>query len=243
MRAEIGPIAMAIGAAIVAGGIGVGGYLAGKGVLLSRLEDRVVTVKGVAELEMQADLAVLPIAFSVTAPDVKGGMARLDAAAQIVSTFLQEQGFSKEEITFRAVEMRDTMTEGSARSEARFVLTQRANARTTDIANVERAGREVGELARRGVVLNWSTGPAFYVTAGKLTEVKPGLIREATERAKVAAEEFAAVSGARVGAIRRANQGVIAVLPRDETGDGMESGSPDKRIRAVTTVDYQLERK
>ena len=243
MRVDVGPVTVAVGAAIVAVGLGVGGYLAGRGVLLSRMEDRVVTVKGVAELEMRADLAVLPIAFSVTAPDVKSGMARLDAASQVVSTFLQEQGFTKEEISFRAVEMRDTLADGGSRSEARFVLTQHAVGRTTDISKVEKAGREVGELARRGVVLTWSNGPAFYVTASKLTEVKPGLIREATERAKVAADEFAAVSGARVGAIRRANQGVIVVLGRDDTSEGTESTTPEKRIRAVTTVDYQLERK
>lgn len=232
-----------IGALVLAAGASVGGYLAGKGVLLSRLEDRYVTVKGVAEMEMRADLATLPIRFSITAGDLKAGMTTLDDSAKLVTDYLREQQFKDDEITLQRVEIQDTLAQGyraDTNKAARFILTQNVLVRSNDIERVRKVSREIGELARRGVVLNDTPGPNFLLTAEKLNEIKPGLIRQATERAKVAADEFAQTSGSQVGGIRRANQGVIAVLARDETPFEGEYQSVDKRVRAVTTVDYFL---
>lgn len=78
------------------------------------------------------------------------------------------------------------------------------------------------------------------MTANRLNELKPDLIRQATEAAKAAAAEFAKSSGSRVGGIRTANQGVIVILARDESPAVSERHSAAKRIRAVTTVDYFL---
>ena len=57
--------------------------------------------------------------------------------------------------------------------------------------------------------------------------------------AKIAAGEFAAALDSEVGGMHKANQGVIAILAHDD-GAGAENQSPDKRIRAVTTVEYLL---
>lgn len=78
------------------------------------------------------------------------------------------------------------------------------------------------------------------MTAERLNQLKPDLIREATTAARAAAAEFAKSSGSRVGGIRNANQGVIVILARDESPAISERQSPAKRIRAVTTVDYFL---
>ena len=242
-RSKVLAIGIVVGALVLAAGSVVAGYLAGKGVLMSRLEDRYVTVKGVAEMETQADLATLPIRFSITAGDLKAGMGTLDESAKIVTGYLKEQKFKDEEITLQRVEIQDTLAQGyrsDTPKNARFILTQNALVRSGDIERVRKVSREVGELARRGVVLNDTPGPNFIVTAEKLNEIKPGLIRQATERAKVAADEFAQTSGSRVGGIRRANQGVIVILARDESPFEGEYQSVDKRIRAVTTVDYFL---
>jgi hypothetical protein len=83
-----------------------------------------------------------------------------------------------------------------------------------------------------GVLLAEGGFPQFEYT--RLNDVKPELIAEATANARAAAEQFALDSGARVGGIRSANQGVIDITDRD-------LGSPQvKRIRVVTTVEYFL---
>jgi hypothetical protein len=101
------------------------------------------------------------------------------------------------------------------------------------------AGR-TGELVRRGIVLSDNGGPRYAVTVGLLNRIKPDLIRRATMAARGAAAEFAQSSGSTVGPIRTASQGVIEILARDDSEN--ERGSPEKRVRAVTTVQYTLER-
>lgn len=235
-----------VGGVLLAAGCAIGGFLAGRGVILSRLEDRFVTVKGVAEADARADLATLPIRFSVTAADLKAGMASLDTNTRLVTGYLSELGVKDDEINLQRLEVQDTLAQGyrsgAEKSDARFVLTQSLTVRSTNIDLVTKISREIGELARRGVVLNDTSGPSYIVTAERLNEIKPGLIRKATEEARVAADEFAATSQSKVGGIRRANQGVIVILPRDGTAFESEYQSVDKRIRAVTTVDYFLER-
>ena len=82
----------------VAGGTAIGGYLAGRGVLLSRLQDRYVTVKGVAEVELKADLAIMPLRFTLTAGDVRDGQAQIEATTRTVVEFLKARGFQDVEI-------------------------------------------------------------------------------------------------------------------------------------------------
>ncbi|MFO0996017.1 MAG: SIMPL domain-containing protein [Alphaproteobacteria bacterium] len=235
-----------VGGVLLAIGCGVGGFLAGRGVILSRLEDRFVTVKGVAEADARADLAILPIRFSVTASDLKAGMGALDTSTRLVTSYLNELGVKDSEVNLQRLEVQDAFAQGyrsgTEKNDTRFVLTQSLTIRSADIDLVTKISREIGELARRGVVLNDTSGPSYIMTAERLNEIKPGLIRKATEEARVAADEFAATSQSKVGGIRRANQGVIVILPRDGTAFETEYQSVDKRIRAVTTVDYFLAR-
>lgn len=61
------------------------------------------------------------------------------------------------------------------------------------------------------------------------------MIREATANARHAAEKFAQDSNTKVGAIRRAVQGVLEIEDRD-------TASPERKLlRVVTTVDFFVE--
>jgi len=236
--------ALATAGCAVGVGLAVAGYLIGGGVAAMRSADRVVTVKGVAEIEIQADLASLPVRFAVSAGDVKAGMARLDETMRVVLAYLDEKGFKAEDIALQRVDVEDTFLHAerpeARKPESRYRLTQYAAVRSADIARVTAVARDMGELARRGVVLGDTPGATYILTSDKLNELKGGLVRAATERARSAAAEFAEASGSRVGAIKRANQGVISVLARDEGPFEAEHQAAEKRVRAVTTVDYTL---
>jgi hypothetical protein len=66
------------------------------------------------------------------------------------------------------------------------------------------------------------------------------MIAEATANARRSAEQFAQDSGADLGAIRRANQGLFVVLPRDRAMGVMEEGQLHKTVRVVSTIDFYL---
>src|SRR3546814_17181337 len=76
----------------------------------------------------------------------------------------------------------------------------------------------------------------------KLNDIKPAMVAEATKDARKAAEQFAQDSGTGVGGIKSATQGYFSIGARD--GDDMGNGadSPYKKVRVVTTVDFQIGR-
>src|SRR3546814_2469282 len=90
--------------------------------------------------------------------------------------------------------------------------------------------RNRGQQVAGGVMLDQGAMPEVDYT--KLNDIKPALIAEATANARESAEQFAKDSGSKLGGIRTANQGVVAISDRDQ-------GSPQvKKVRVVTTVEY-----
>ena len=76
---------------------------------------------------------------------------------------------------------------------------------------------------------DYRSSGATYVYSG-LNAMKPEMIAEATARAREGAEQFARDSGRRVGAIRRANQGIFEILPRDRVpGASARTASSTRR--------------
>ena len=230
--------------ATVGAGLAAGGWFAGRGVLQARLQDRSVTVKGVAEHEAKAGLAVWPLRFSLAAGDLAEGKARIDAQTQMLREFLLARGFAAEELSAPQLEVQDTVAQawssGQRAAGLRFVLTQNLVLRSTKVDAVDATVAELGTLVERGIVFQQHGGPSFVFTAEQLNAIKPELRRQAAQAARKAADEFATTLGAKVGAIRRANQGVIAVMARYENPEASETRAVTKRIRAVATLDYFL---
>ena len=85
-----------IPAAVAGGLLAVGligaGALIGQGVVNARVGDRQVTVRGLAERDVQADLAVLPLRFTASGEVLSEVQGRVDAALAIVRRFLPAQG-------------------------------------------------------------------------------------------------------------------------------------------------------
>jgi hypothetical protein len=231
-------------AALVGGGLAASGYLVGHGIVDFRGAARSVTVKGVAEQETAADLATLTLGVTLPAADVAAGERRLAEQIDDIVAFLKDAGFAEDEIARGALAVHDALADSYRPDKldpaARFVLRRAVTLRSERPDAVRAVAGRTGELVRRGIVLSDNGGPRYVVTVSLLNRIKPELIRRATTAAKTAAAEFAESSGAMVGGIRTANQGVIEILARDDSAP--ERSSPEKRIRAVTTVQYTLER-
>lgn len=233
-----------LGAAILAAGIALAGWWIGAGVADGRSADRYVTVKGVAEREVEADLALWPMQFVVADDDLNRAQARMRDAAGKVRDFLERNGLRADELSLQSLSVADTRANryGGPPAAYRYVVSQTLMVRTERPQALFDASQRVGELIEAGVVLSsdgpGSGGPTYLFT--RLNELKPAMIAEATASARAAAEQFAKDSGSPLGSIRRANQGLFVIQPRDPAPGIQEEQQRAKVVRVVTTIEYLL---
>jgi len=231
-------------AAILAVGVALGGYFVGIGFFRGRAADRTVTVKGVSERDVTADVALWPLRFVATNDDLAKAQAEIKQSHQKVLAFLEKQGIDPKSAEVARLEVNDLLANPyrSGPMESRYIVAQTVMVRTNDPATVVKASQNVGELVDAGVVLSsqggYESDPTYLFT--RLNDLKPEMIAEATAEARRAAEQFAKDSDSKIGKIRQANQGVFVILPRDPAPGMMEGGQPQKTVRVVTTVDYYL---
>jgi hypothetical protein len=233
------------GALIVAVGLGVGGWFIGDGFLESR-RDRYVTVKGLSERDVEADLALWPFRIVGAADDLGSAQAEIQRSSRLVRDFLARNGVDTAGAELQGVEVTDRLAEqygNPSREGPRYLVQQLMVVRSEDVGAVHAASQKVGELVDAGVVLRSGTGygpvkPTFLFK--ELNALKPAMIAEATSSAREAARQFAEDSGSRLGGIRRANQGVFQILPRDGAPGIDEADQVAKTVRVVSTIEYYL---
>ena len=221
-------------AAVLAIGVIAGGYLLGDGLKRARAADRSVTVRGLAEKDVTADLATWSISYSATGTDLPTVRAEIDANTQELKAYFASLGFKPDALTPVGAGVNQYLNNGINN----ITITQRMLLRTTDIARTQRAVAQQFDLVRRGVTLQEGSGMRYSFT--RLNDLKPPMVAAATRDARAAAEQFAKDSGSGVGGIKSATQGYFSIDPRDGEGGDGSSDTPYKKVRVVTTVDFYL---
>jgi len=236
-------IVHAFAALILAAGLAAGGWLVGEGFRQSRIAERYVTVKGTSERTVKADLALWPIRFVATGNDLAQVQAKLVKDGAAIKALLSSAGLTDKDIELQRLDVTDLLAQAyrSGPVDSRFIVAQTLMARSTDVDQIAAAGQRLSQLVDAGIVLSSDFGPGGPVYLfTKLNDIKPQMIAEATRNAREAAEQFAKDSGARIGGIRRANQGLFEILPRDRAPQLTEETQIEKTVRVVSTVDYLL---
>lgn len=226
-----------IAAAIVALGLVLGGYLLGDGLTRARKADRAVTVRGLAERDVVADLATWTIAYAAQGSELGAVQAESDADTRAILGFFRELGFKDNEVSTAGVNVNQYYD--SSRGQDTVTVRRRLQLRTNDIARARRAFARQFDLVRRGVALEEGSGMIYSFT--KLNNIKPAMIAEATEDARKGAEQFAEDSGTSVGGIKQATQGYFSIGARDGENAGSGSESPNQKVRVVTTIEFYLD--
>jgi uncharacterized protein len=230
-----------IAAIVLAIGLAVTGGLIADGLVHLRSSERVVTVRGLSERDVKADLAIWQIPYTVTDNDLSVAQTLMDEQGKKVEAFLEKQGLPAGEVKVSRVDVTDLLAQQYRPDNiqnGRYILTKVYMVRTTNVDLVDTMFRNVGDLIKDGVILAQGSAPTYVFT--KLNDVKPAMIAEATKSAREAAQKFAEDSGAQVGDIKSASQGLFQILNRDDDNQ-MESAVIDKKVRVVTSVDYYLE--
>lgn len=221
---------------VIAIGLVVGGFVLGDGLVRMKAAERSVTVRGLAEREVTADLATWTLSFASTASSLQQAQSSTDGDVEAVREFFDELGFPADALTPGGVNVSNYTNEGRVF----YTVRQRLILRTKDIERAQSAVRRQAELVRQGVVLEDGSGISYTFTG--LNAIKPEMVAEATRDARSAAEQFAKDSGADVGSIRKATQGYFSIDARDGEAGGWGVGdTPFKKVRVVTTVDFTLD--
>jgi len=231
---------------VIAIGLAAAGLLAGVGIGRIRQGERYVTVKGISEREAQADLAIWPLRISAASNDLASAHASLENSVTRIIQFLARNKVDTSQVSrqdFRVMDAYTNQYGGPERITSRYVIHETILVRSSDPASVLAASQRVADLVSAGVVLSSGEeygggGPTFVFTG--LNKLKPEMIAEATSRAREAAEQFARDSHTSLGGIRRANQGVFEILPRDQAQGITEASQIVKTVRVVSTLDYLL---
>lgn len=224
----------------------VAALLVARGLERFRRADRAVTVKGVAERVVEADVALWPLRLVAADNDLDVARRKIESDRRTVRAFLGRHGLDSAAAELQSFNVTDTraQTYGGSMAANRYVIQATIMVRTANLDAIGRASQAVPELVSAGVVLSsggeyGSGGPTYVFT--RLNDLKPEMLAEATASARQAAEEFAKASRARVGGIRRAWQGVFEIRPRDEAPGAFEGSQRQKNLRVVTTLEYALE--
>jgi hypothetical protein len=238
--------ALLVPANALALGIVLGGWLAGRGIAQVRAADRFVTVKGVAEREVKADLAIWPLHVSAAANDLTAAQRSIGQSVAQIRSFLARHGIDTAQTALQDFQVLDAYANQyrpPGEIVTRYIVRQTVLVRSDRPDTVLAASQRLSELVDAGVVFTSggeyaATGPSFVFT--RLNDFKPAMIAEATAQAREAAAQFARDAESDLGGIRRANQGVFEILPREQAAGIREESQVYKTLRVVSTVEFLL---
>lgn len=240
---------------ILGGSILIGLFLLGlfifRGLKTFSDKDRVVTVKGLAEMNMKATSATISLDFSFSGDNVQELIKQLVNKKEALLTYLNKKGYATASIAIDNVQVTDREKNYETRwSEGkevqvkidRYTVAQRIVVKSKEVISTEAAASQISlELISKGLTATVKTEYSFP----ELNSIKPQLIAESTKNARVAGEQFANDSKATLGKIKTASQGQITIAGQWNGEEGETAEKPREpylqKARVVSTIVFFLE--
>lgn len=202
-------------------------------------KDRIVSVKGLAEMEVPADKVIWPLVYKDIGNDPALLYVNMEQKNKAIVTFLEKNGIAKDEIDIAPPEVIDMQAEryGNRDIPYRYNATSVITVTSKNVDKVRKLMSEQAELLKQGIAItggDYKYNVSYEFTG--LNDIKPQMIEEATKNARAAAEKFAKDSDSSLGKIRNASQGQFSISDRDANTPYIKS------VRVVTTVNYYLKK-
>lgn len=234
MNREIKSAALILGLCLVLA-LGIFGYCIDSAVVHFKEYERTVTVKGLSEREVPANIVIWPVSYSAASNELQGLYVALENNSKLVRDFLLAQGISAQDITLAVPVITDKSAQqyGGERGEFRYVGQQTITVYSAQVDVVRKAMTELAGLGKQGIAFSGDEYQNEYIFTG-LNSLKPQMIEEATTQAREVALKFAKDSSSQLGKIRQASQGQFSIEARDKNNPHI------KKVRVVSTVEYYL---
>ena len=208
-----------------------------KAIIHFKSTERVVSVKGLAEMEVKANIAIWPITFKQVSNDLGYLYKDMEEKQEMLIRFLKDNGFSDEEISVSQMVTVDRQANDyySQKINYRYSSKNTVTVYTDKVDHVREVMKKVDQLGKKGVAIqpqDYDNRTQFLFT--KLNEIKPGMVEEATAKGREVAIKFAKDSQSKLGKLKTARQGQFTITNRD-------SNTPYiKIVRVVVSMQYYL---
>ena len=199
--------------------------------------ERSVSVRGLAEREVDADLAVWNMSFSMGENSLESMQKSILEKTEVIKKYLIKHGLEESDFTVKPAAITDNSLNAymdQTKITYKFVARQTILVRSEKIEAVKSAYADSLELVSAGIAVNQDYDSKVSYEFTKLNDIKPEMIAEATKNARTAAEQFAHDSNSKVGKIKKATQGLFTI---EDAAVGLED---KKSVRVVNTVEYLL---
>ncbi|MBQ9177492.1 MAG: SIMPL domain-containing protein [Prevotella sp.] len=226
-----------LAAAITAFGIIVLGFALKSGIDNFANKDRKVTVKGLAEQEVEADKVTWPIQTKEIGNDLPSLYKKINSTNATIKRFLIANGIKESEINVNAPTVIDLSAEryNTQPVPQRYNITSTIIVASSNVKLVRSIIAKQGELLQEGIAIvdGGYENPIKYEYVA-FRKMKPKMMEEAIANAEQTAEQFAKNSHSTLNKIVGADQGQFSIDDRDENTPYI------KKVRVVTTVTYSL---
>ncbi|HJV20535.1 MAG TPA: SIMPL domain-containing protein [Sediminibacterium sp.] len=216
-------------------------------------KDRVVTVKGLAEMNMTATSASILLNYSFSGDNLKDLIRQSDEKKTSILAYLKSKGYAQADVEIGHIDIEDRQRyyemiwQNGVQVKTkvdRYKTTQFLTIQSKDIKNTEHLSAKIKlDLVSKDLTSTISTNYSFP----ELNSIKPKLIAESTKNARIAGEQFASDSQATLGKIKTASQGQITIAGKyvyNEEGVS-DSDKPNEpyvqKARVVSTIVFFLE--
>ena len=199
--------------------------------------ERSVSVRGLAEREVDADLAVWNMSFSMGENSLESMQKSILEKTEVIKKYLIKHGLEESDFTVKPAAITDNSLNSymdQTKITYKFVAQQTILVRSGKIEAVKSAYADSLELVSAGIAVSQDYDSKVSYEFTKLNDIKPEMIAEATKNARTAAEQFAHDSNSKVGKIKKATQGLFTI---EDAAVGLED---KKSVRVVNTVEYLL---
>lgn len=193
---------------------------------------RQVTVKGLSERKVEANVIKWSFTISATGNDLPGLYRDMQQREDTVYGFLTQNGLTEEDIKKLPPEVDDRLNNrwSDDRLPYYYKLTTRFTVTTSKIDQVHELINKQGELISKGISLDGY----FNYKYTEFQSLKSEMLDEAFGHARETAEQIAGCVGSELGKVITADQGQFNIYSSDDNPRMME-------VRDVVTITYRLD--
>lgn len=196
-----------------------------------------VSVRGLAQREVNADLAVWQLSFGLGDNNLENLQKSIKEKSEIVSLYLKDKGLNERDFSVLSPSITNNLLDPYINQEKmQYIYIAKLNflIRTDKISAVKKANEGLLELVDKGIAIKQDYENKINYEFTKLNDIKPEMIALATKNARKVAEQFAKDSNSNLGKIKHATQGLFSI---ENAATGLEER---KIVRVVTQIQYLL---